>query len=85
MASSVPVKTMVLPASGEWPGGAGASESLTRISAFEIVEHLAVMLFGEKADDVGGRVLADAVDVVQLAPGLAVVVVRRRSSPCAMR
>ena len=61
---------MVLPESGD-DGGGRRLVILDLDFAPQIVQHVAIMLFGEEADDVGRHVLADAVDVVELAPRLA--------------
>ena len=63
------MKTIVLPASGEVARPRRRRVIEHRHLACEVVEHGAVMRLGEKADDVGRHVLADAVDVEELGAG----------------
>ena len=76
---------MVLPASGEGPRARrpGVIEDVDL--ARQIVEHGAVMRLGEKADDVGGHVLADAVDVDEPDARLAVGILCRLHLGAPMR
>ncbi len=69
MRSSAPVKTTVLPATGDVVLRASSAVTVDVLQQF--VHHVAVMRLAEELHDGLGHDLADAVDGVEFAPGLA--------------